>query len=103
MVKSAHEIVVPVGAESVKRMPFINETGQDAKFTIVCSDPAVVSVRTPEMFLAAGQTMYVELLFRNLDVDTLPGVVPRPQECFLHIWDENRYTQESRLLRVLYT
>lgn len=97
-VRTVHEITLPVLETMIKRLAFKNEATRPMRYVARSSEPAIVTVRTPELMLAARETRYIELLFHKC-----PATLSYNTEVFLFVISEDRAIQETRLLQLSYT
>jgi len=98
VVKFAHDITLPVLTAVRKQLPFRNESPKDVTYSVRCSDPAIASVRTPQLALSALAEGFIELLFH-----AIPATLAYSAEMYVFITSDDRIIQETRVLRLRYT
>eukprot|EP00929_Paragymnodinium_shiwhaense_P068855 TRINITY_DN3470_c0_g1_i7.p1 TRINITY_DN3470_c0_g1~~TRINITY_DN3470_c0_g1_i7.p1 ORF type:complete len:2745 (-),score=479.39 TRINITY_DN3470_c0_g1_i7:74-8308(-) len=97
-VRMVHEISLPVLTTLIKRLPYKNEATRPLRYVVRSSNPAIMTVRTPDILLPARETCYVELLFH-----ACPATLTYSTEVLLFVASDDRAIQETRLLRLTYT
>lgn len=97
-VKVVHDLALPVLETIRKRLPYMNELTQEMRYTIRSSEPALVSVQTPDFLMEPRATRPIELLFH-----ACPSTLSYSAEVFLFIASQDRTVQETRLLQLTYT
>merc|ERR1712137_1038666 len=93
-VQQAHEIVLPLNHAMRKKLVYRNEVSRVTRFTVQSSDPAIVTVQTPELVLNALEERPVELLFHALPQNIFSAC---HSEVYIFFHSEDRVVQESRL------
>lgn len=97
-VRMAHDITLPVNMTMRKHLRYKNETMRPLRYNVKSSDPAIVTVQTPELMLPGGDTRVIELLFH-----AQPVTMTYSAEVYLFVASEDRAIQETRLLQLTYT
>jgi len=97
-IRMAHDITLRLNMTTRKHLRYKNETMRSLLYTVKSSDPAVVTVQTPELSLPPGDTRVVELLFH-----AQPATMSYTADVYLFIASEDRAIQETRLLQLTYT
>lgn len=97
-IKMVHNISLPVLTAVRKRLLYKNEAVRPLKYTVRCSEPALVSVQSPELVINSLDTRTIELLFH-----AVPATLSYSAEVFLFITSDDRVISETRLLQLSYT
>ncbi|CAE8617705.1 unnamed protein product, partial [Polarella glacialis] len=97
-IKLVHSITLPALTAMRKRLLYKNEAARPLRYTIRCSEPALVAVQSPELVINSLDTRCIELLFH-----ACPVTLSYSAEVFLFITSEDRVIQETRLLQLTYT
>lgn len=97
-IKMVHNISLPVLTAVRKRLLYKNEAVRALKYTVRCSEPALVSVQSPELVINSLDTRTIELLFH-----AVPATLSYSAEVFLFITSDDRVISETRLLQLSYT
>lgn len=97
-IKMIHNISLPVLTAVRKRLLYKNEAVRPLKYSIRCSEPALVSVQSPELVINSLDTRTIELLFH-----AVPATLSYSAEVFLFITSDDRVISETRLLQLSYT
>lgn len=97
-VKMVHSITLPVLTAVRKRLLYKNEAVRPIKYIVRCSEPALVTVQSPELVINSLDTRCIELLFH-----AVPATLSYNAEVFLFITSEDRAIHETRMLELAYT
>jgi len=97
-IKMVHNISLPVLTSVRKRLLYKNEAVRPLKYSVRCSEPALVSVQSPELVINSLDTRTIELLFH-----AVPATLSYSAEVFLFITSDDRVISETRLLQLSYT
>ncbi|CAJ1436577.1 unnamed protein product, partial [Effrenium voratum] len=97
-IKMVHSITLPVLTAVRKRLLYKNEAVRPLKYAVRCSEPALVSVQSPELVINSLDTRCIELLFH-----AVPATLSYSAEVFLFITSDDRAISETRLLQLSYT
>jgi len=97
-VKMVHSITLPVLTAVRKRLLYKNEAVRPIKYIVRCSEPALLTVQSPELVINSLDTRCIELLFH-----AVPATLSYNAEVFLFITSEDRAIHETRMLELAYT
>eukprot|EP00747_Dinoflagellata_sp_TGD_P091331 gnl/TRDRNA2_/TRDRNA2_165016_c1_seq1.p1 gnl/TRDRNA2_/TRDRNA2_165016_c1~~gnl/TRDRNA2_/TRDRNA2_165016_c1_seq1.p1 ORF type:complete len:120 (-),score=8.69 gnl/TRDRNA2_/TRDRNA2_165016_c1_seq1:52-369(-) len=94
----AHDILLALNTAVRKRLPYRSKASQQLRYTIRSSDPALVTVQTPELVIPGSDVRYIELVFH-----AFPANLSYNAEVYLFIASEDKAIQETRMLQLTYT
>jgi len=97
-IRMAHDINLQLNMTVRKHLRYKNETMRPLLYNVKSSDPAIVTVQTPELMLPPGDSRIIELIFH-----AQPATMSYTAEVYLFIASEDRAIQETRLLQLTYT
>jgi len=97
-VKFVHDISLPVLTATRKNLQYKNESARPMRYRVRSSDPAIVTVQTPELVMSPLGERMIDLLFH-----AVPATLSYTSEVFLFITSEDRAIQETRVLQLTYT